>query len=380
MYNEDFGVRKVFVMPQASYHRIGAGALDAPEIAPALDRLLGALVSNRPEGSDLVVLCGGPGSGKSTLCRMLASELAQDEKMHPVFLKLRRCKEGADLSSFLEDSLVKEGVISKLADLQSIPNVVLILDGFDELVLASRARLRHFFSVLLDDVRSGPLRHARVIVSGRDTLFPKGEGLPRGSHVLTVLPFDRERVALWGELWRGLHHKHKGPGSTFHPEALIGKETRPRKEKIGALQQLVSWPLTLHLLARVHTAGLFDISSGNHSRIEKAYLYRGILRETAHRQLLQTEGKGRLEPERMREFLRKIAWAMYSRSVDSMEVADVIPLCKHFFPNQDDVALAELAEVSIVSAPEIQKVQQDSVLRRSTRRQSGPIAAMGARP
>jgi hypothetical protein len=86
-----------------------------------------------------------------------------------------------------------------LADLGTVPNIVLILDGFDELVMASRSKLREFFNALKEDLSTGPLRRAKAIISGRDTLFPNGVGLPIGAHVISLVPFDRERIAAWGE-------------------------------------------------------------------------------------------------------------------------------------------------------------------------------------
>jgi energy-coupling factor transporter ATP-binding protein EcfA2 len=350
MYNEDFGVSEVFVAPGIHYHRAGQDAKNKEELVPSVGRLLGALVSNRIEGSDLIILCGGPGSGKSTLCRVLASKLASDPQMHPVFLRLRRCKEGADISAFIEESLIHEGTIAKLSDLKDIPNVVLILDGFDELVLASRTKLRHFFNLLLEDIRTGPLRNARVLVSGRDTLFPRGEGLPRGSHVVGIRPFDRTRVAFWGARWRA-RHVGTSPGHTFHPEKLLERQETP-------LQQLATWPLTLHLLAKVHTAGLIDLGSALVDQVEKAYLYRSILKETAKRQVDQTSGHGRLAPKEMRQFLRALAWSMYSRTQDSLSVEDVGPIARRIFPGADEAALADLTEVAIVNAPEIQRGEE----------------------
>lgn len=350
MYSEDFGVRKVFVTPQVAYHRAGTESVKnkLPD-APSIWKLLGALASNREEGTDLVILCGGPGSGKSTLCRMIAAELAEDEEIHPVFLRLRRCKEGADISSFIEDALTKLGVISRIAELHTLSNVVLILDGFDELVMASKTRLRHFFNTLQEDVRHGPLRTCKVILSGRDTLFPNGAGLPRGSHVLSLLPFNRSRINKWSAKWRGLHPT--GPGSTFKPE------TRLAKEGSGArtIDQLISWPLTLHLLAKVHTASLYDFSSSVQTDVERAYLYRSIMQETALRQRDQAEGAGRLSPDKMHEFLREIAWFMYSLSKDALGIEDIFPLAKQFFPDKDESALGELTEVAIVNAPELKK-------------------------
>lgn len=356
MFNEQFGVRKVFLPPQVKYHVAGmAGEAGTPKVASDIGRLFGALTSNRTSGEDLIILCGGPGSGKSTLCRILSSELANNSDVHPVFLRLRRAKEGSDVSYFIEESLQKLGMISRFADLREVPNLILILDGFDELVMASRSRLRHFFNVLREELTTGPLRKAKAIVSGRDTLFPAGEGLPWGSHVLSLLPFDKERVKKWGTKWRALHKS--GPGHTFRPETFL--ESNGKKPKSSPLHHLVSWPLTLHLVARVHTAGKLELGGGDRgTEIEKAYLYRSILAETATRQFEKGDTKGRLDPSKMRAFLRSLAWQMYSRSIDSMDPTDVVPLLTQFFPQAGETDVAELAEVAVVSSPELTKGEE----------------------
>lgn len=359
MFSEQFGVRRVFVQPRATYHvRGAAGCAGRPQLVPDLARLLGALVSSRVSGQDLVILCGGPGSGKSTLCRILASQLASDPEVFPVFLRLRRVREGAEIGQFIEESLQKLGLISRLADLRDIPNLVLILDGFDELVMASRSRLRHFFNVLRDDLGVGPLENAKAIVSGRDTLFPRGEGLPTGSHVLSLQPFDKIRVKTWGTKWRLLHKS--SPGHTFHPEEFVKEDATGNAKP--PLHHLVTWPLTLHLVARVHTAGKLEVKARAAQRVEKAYLYRSILAETSHRQSEQTGdqpgGTGRLDANKMREFLRALAWEMHHRSVDSMDPADVMPVLKLFYPDKNEQDLSELAEVAVVNCPELTKGEE----------------------
>lgn len=352
MFNESFGVRKVFLRPAAAYHVRGAsGEAGTSKPVPNLGHLIGALVSTRVPGDDLIILCGGPGSGKSTLCRMVASELAGGKEYHPVFLRLRRAKEGAEIKEFIEDSLREEGLISRLADLRQVPNLVLILDGFDELVAASRSRLRHFFNVLQEDVSSGPLKAARVIVSGRDTLFPNGEGLPYGSHVISLLPFDKNRVSFWGEKWRALHVG--GPGGNFYPETFIDELPG---EKLKPLHHLVSWPLTLHLVARVHTAGRLTVAGKDVKEVPKAYLYRSILAETATRQTNQvTATAGRFEPRKMREFLRLLAWEMYTRSTDTLDPADVTQLIAKIDAKASESALADLADTAVLNSPELKK-------------------------
>lgn len=352
MYNEEFGVRKVYVPPRANYHTVGTSSYnDKADVIEDVGRLLSALVSNRTTGDDLIFICGGPGSGKSTLCRILAAEFARRDDMHPVFLKLRRAKDRDQPALFVEESMIRDGLISRLSDIQDVPNLILILDGFDELVMASKTGLHHFFSVLQDDLRTGHLRSARIIVSGRDTLFPRGQGLPRGSHVVNVLPFDRPRIEAWGEKWRDLTGDSQKDG--FRPETLLDSKD---------FRDLVCWPLTLHLLARLHTSGLFEVKTTGGSSIEKAYLYRGILHETTRRQQGQVPslsvGEGRLDSDKMREFLRGIAWTMYVRGVDSLEIEDILPLAKDFFKGGDDVALAGLAEIAVVNSPEIQRGEE----------------------
>jgi hypothetical protein len=350
MFAETFGVRKVFVAPRAEYRVIGVSD-KAYEIAN-VPAQLGALLSERVPTGDLRILCGGPGSGKSTVCRMLASELAGDQAMHPIFLRLRHMKEGADLVSFVEASLRNEGLIDRVSDLREVPNLVLILDGFDELVMASRARLRNFFNVLTEELTSGPLRFARAIVSGRDTLFPNGDGLPVGSHVLTLKPFDAPRVAVWGKKWRALHRR--GRGSDFTPEKLLPDETpRPRP-----LAHLASWPLTLHLLARVHTSGTLNLGAETGPEVEKTFLYCSIMADTARRQTAQASGKGRFDQHEIRRFLRHLAWEMYSRETDSLEFSEVTPLIRELHPALTEADASEITDVAIVNAPELTKGEE----------------------
>lgn len=347
MFAETFGVRRVFISPRAKYRVVGMGV--ESRTVENLPVLLGALLSERVPAGDLRILCGGPGSGKSTLCRMLASELAADPAMHPVFLRLRHMKEGADVVAFVQEQLRDLGLIDRISDLRDVPNLVLILDGFDELVMASQARLRAFFNRLQEDLATGPLRSARVVVSGRDTLFPGGDGLPLGAHVLTLEPFDRSQIAEWGKKWRALHGN--GPGCGFTPEGLL-----PDDEEAAAtpLQHLVSWPLTLHLLARVHAKGTLRLNQDT----EKAFLYRSILADTAWRQTMQTSGQGRFDRAELRRFMRLLAWEMYRRETDSLEHSEVMPLIRRFYPEATEADAAELTQVAIVNAPELTKGEE----------------------
>lgn len=353
MYNESFGVREVFVMPQATYQMIAENAdVSPPELVPDMGELLAGLVSNRAPSGDLIILCGGPGSGKSTLCRMLASELAQYPSMHPVFLRLRRCDETMDICNFVEHHLRNEGIIERLSELHDVANLVLILDAFDELAMASRHRLGIFFNYLQEDLRTSALRNAKVIVSGRDTLFPDGKGLPLGSHLVRLVPFDKGRVERWGQKWRGRFTDEKDLSRSFHPEAFFESGD---KAKESALHHVVTWPLTLHLVAQVHRAGHLDTSEKAKRTIKKAYLYRTILVQTIDRQARKAPEQGRLSAKAIRAFLQALAWEMYIRSVESLGLDKAKSIIERFFPNATPEQLDALGDLNILNAPAIQK-------------------------
>lgn len=355
MFDESFGVRKVFVQPVATY-RVAGIKREAEIPVSDVAGLLGTLISDRTDGEDLILLCGGPGSGKSTLCRILASELARNERVHPVFLRLRRLQDSKEIIPFLEEHLQRAGLIDKIADLAQVPNLVLILDGFDELVIASRSRLREFFNVLKDDLSSGPLRHAKAIVSGRDTLFPKGVGLPIGAHVVSLRPFDKPRIGAWGKKWRQLHTN--SAAMSFFPENLVSDDRRHSRRDTPPLEHLVSWPLTLHLVARAHTSGSINLDTSTSGQVEKAVLYRSIVADTALRQSDQSTGKGRLNSNDMRKFVQAVAWEMYSSGREALDVSEGLPILRTIYKDASEADLMELADVTIVNQPELTKGEE----------------------
>lgn len=354
MFDESFGVRKVFVQPVATYKVAGVKSTSDAPVADVAG-LIGTLISDRIQGDDLILLAGGPGSGKSTLCRVLAAELAANVEVHPVFLRLRRLQESHDIRGFIESYLQSIGLIDRVADLAIVPNLVLILDGFDELVMASRTKLREFFNALQEDLSTGPLRRAKAIVSGRDTLFPKGQGLPTGAHVISLQPFDRSRIAAWGAKWREQHSRDTA--KSFYPENLVGKG-KSRGQSSSPLEHLVSWPLTLHLVARAHTSGSIDLKPDNADQVEKAVLYRSIVADTALRQDQQAGGQGRLNTQQMRKFVQAIAWEMYNTGREALDVSEGLPILRSILPGATESDLNELAEVTIVNQPELTKGEE----------------------
>ncbi|MCP4023568.1 MAG: NACHT domain-containing protein [Desulfobacteraceae bacterium] len=349
MFNEEFGVRKVFVCPEVDYSRQGFDkALTIKN--RDLGILLGGLLSNRNTNEDLIFLCGGPGSGKSTLCRLLCDRLARMDNVHPILLKLRKLEDCSDIGGFVEDSLKQLGLIDEIKDLKKLKNVILVLDGFDEVMMANKVKLTTLFRNLKDELDLPAFKETKVLIAGRDTLFPHGEGMPRGSHILELKPFNKKRVKLWGKKWAQTpHHRHSN--NDFKPEIQL--EAKYEGEK-PAMHHLVSWPLTLHLVARIHASGLIDLSEK--AKIEKAYVYKCILYDSIIRQIdkkRSADDRGRLEPKELHQFIMDIAWHMHleGRDIIDAQKTDLFLKDLAFGCSNCSNELIDARETAVLNAP-----------------------------
>jgi hypothetical protein len=94
------------------------------------------------------------------------------------------------------------------------------------------------------------------------------------------------------------------------------------------------------------------------AQFEKAVLYRSIVADTALRQEHQAGGRGRLDPAQMRQFVRAIAWEMYSSGREALDVSEGLPILRSILPGATDADLAELADVTIVNQPELTKGEE----------------------
>jgi hypothetical protein len=144
------------------------------------------------EASDSVRLVfGGPGSGKSSFAKALASELAARPDKRPILVELQHTNALGDLRQSVEDRLVRDLELfssDPLAERDSNRLLVLIFDGLDELVVPGTAaanRVADGFVVslraLLRGLNSAGRCRAKVIVTGRTSImqsFAKSYEIP----------------------------------------------------------------------------------------------------------------------------------------------------------------------------------------------------------
>jgi hypothetical protein len=248
----------------------------------------------------LVYVVGGPGSGKSTLATMLAADLAGDPLLQPLLIRLRDVSPERDvfdeITRVLREMPLPDGVGAGLAQVFSrAPRLVLLLDGFDELIQASRTGLGSFFLRLQNLLRDQ--RVQGIVCFGRDTVFSRDDtSIPEDATVVTLLPFDDAQVAQWCERWS------EATGRSFDWKRR-GK--RAERADTEVLQSLIHEPLTLRLLALLDLEGIpiFSEDGG----LDLARVYRHVISETCAR---HQKERGDFTAADLRRLLRVIGFAV----------------------------------------------------------------------
>lgn len=248
----------------------------------------------------LVYVVGGPGSGKSTLATMLAADLAGDPLLQPLLIRLRDVSPERDvfdeITRVLREMPPPNEVAVELAKVFSrAPRLVLLLDGFDELIQASRTGLGSFFLRLQNLLRDQ--RVQGIVCFGRDTVFSRDDtSIPEGDTVVTLLPFDDAQVTQWCARW------NKATGKSFD---WTRRGKRAERSDDEVFQSLIHEPLTLRLLALLDLEGIPIFSEGG--GLDLARVYRHVIAETCARH--QKERKEFTAAD-LRRLLRVIGFAV----------------------------------------------------------------------
>jgi len=240
------------------------------------------LVTARNFARRPVLLLGEAGSGKTSLLRVLAALWAANEDIYPVYVPLKKLAVRGDsnLESAIENYVLEETRLRDVAgDLDRWPNVVLLLDAFDEMSGVTVDRVKSFLAKvdrLGDD--GGLYRSCTAVVSGRNTLLDaSSEAVPQGAYVLELAGFDRARVEGWCRGWKD------ASGLGFDGARYW------RPEDPDDLHRFVSLPLTLTMLACLDSrqqdlAGvLYGLRARSGSRPHRCWLFREIVERLCER-------------------------------------------------------------------------------------------------
>ncbi len=258
----------------------------------------------------LIFVVGSPGSGKSTLARMLASELAEDTLLQPVLIRLRGVRPEGDPLAEVERVLAEsDGELA--AVLRRAPRLVLLLDGFDELIQASRTGLGSFF-LRLDALLRDQRVHA-VVCFGRDTVFSREDtAFPARARVLRLLPFEDAQVAAWSDRWS------KATGRRFEWKRYKKRDEHAGDEHDDALDALLHEPMTLRLLALLDLEGI--ALEGEDGELDLARVYHRVVHEVCER---HEKERGDFSSRELRRLLRILGFAAVQAERELIHLDDL---------------------------------------------------------
>jgi hypothetical protein len=252
VFDEAFGLAQIYVPIRAWYleapaSRKGRGQTENDtrerRWVVDLERHLDAWFASGDKKDAIRVICGGPGSGKTSFAKIWAAKLAQAGHrtlfvpLHRLELRNERPDVQAALWEFLRDLDVLPGDPLDSSDGES--RLLILFDGLDELAMQGRAgqeAARSFVEAVerkLDLLNDRKDRFVQVALGGRDIAV---QAAPLPSHqVLHVLPY------------------HGAEGEFEDPETLLNAGGTPATAGGGSSARR-SVPTTVACPSRCNTA------------------------------------------------------------------------------------------------------------------------------
>jgi hypothetical protein len=197
------------INPDRTMHHDKKGVRVVVDLAEEIDAWLA-----RADKSDAIrVISGGPGSGKSSFCKMLAARLAtQGHKI--LFIPLHLFDPKGDLVSAVGAYVKSEGILSSnpLDSDTNDSNVILCFDGLDELAMQGKAAQEVAQQFVREVEKTFGQRnyhglHLQAILSGRELIVQANANeFKRDGQILHVLPYYQTN----GEIENGNYEDKEG--------------------------------------------------------------------------------------------------------------------------------------------------------------------------
>ena len=296
MFVEAFSLRQVYVPLRAYYVERDAADKEArfdPRTAEAQnakrvvvmlqDEIDAWLVAN--DTKDAVrIISGGPGSGKSSFTKMLASKLAEKNGRRVLFVPLHLLRLSDDLEESVADFIryAAPNLVNPLAPQEHTEPSLVIFDGLDELAMQGKLAVelaQQFVREVRDKVALLNVRGTRlkVLISGRELAVQSNTAdFKRPHQILHVLPYfipedsrkeyvdthvllaDDQRQQWWVNYGKVSGHGYEG---------------LPWELNRGELSEITSQPLLNYLVALSHTRGEVDLAKESNLNV----IYRDLL-------------------------------------------------------------------------------------------------------
>ncbi|GCL57859.1 pentapeptide repeat-containing protein [Microcystis aeruginosa] len=214
------------------------------------------------------LLTGGPGSGKSSFCKVFAAQQARLEKQ-VLYIPLHRLSFSTDLVTAVKTFVQHDGFLPEnpLEPRDQDLKLLIIFDGLDELSMQGKIAqevAQNFVNEVRDQVKSFNQNKTRlqVLISGRDVVVQSNKNnFKKPQQIITILPYwvgksdnfsdvdNLLKVDQRHQWWRQ-YGQAKGKNYAQLPPELSGEN----------LQEITAQPLLNYLIALTFERGEVQFS------------------------------------------------------------------------------------------------------------------------
>ncbi|WP_072924619.1 pentapeptide repeat-containing protein [Microcystis aeruginosa] len=214
------------------------------------------------------LLTGGPGSGKSSFCKVFAAQQARLEKQ-VLYIPLHRLSFSTDLVTAVKTFVQHDGFLPEnpLEPSDQDLRLLIIFDGLDELSMQGKIAqevVQNFINEVRDQVKSFNNNKTRlqVLISGRDVVVQSNKNnFKKPRQIITILPYwvgnsdnfsdvDNLLKVDQRDQWWQQYGQAKGKNYAQLPPELSGEN----------LQEITAQPLLNYLIALTFERGEVQFS------------------------------------------------------------------------------------------------------------------------
>lgn len=315
-----------------------------------LDVRLAAFATAPDSMTRPMLVLGHPGAGKSMLTKVLAGKLPPT-RYTVVRVPLRHVGSDAPLYEQVEEALhlTTHGRVtwSTLTHESRETVRILILDGLDELLQASRSQRTGYLQEIVEfqRIEAAQERPIAVLVTSR-TVVSDRVRIPEGTVVVRLEEFNKAQVNEWLRVWASVNKTAIGDGKVRVLDARSAL----------AYHELARQPLLL-LMLTIYSAD--PTSPALDAGLSAAALYRQILHRFAEREVRKSLSAAVTDvaEEKVSELLWRLAiaaLAMFNRGQQSIAEddlsADLSALLK--IPSSDDLGMRVISQFFFVHTSE----------------------------
>lgn len=254
-----FYEEEIKATPDTDYHREPSFKRIVIKLQEQLEIWLEAAKSD----DAIRLLTGGPGSGKSSFCKVFAAQQAGLEKQ-VLYIPLHRLSFSTDLVTAVKTFVQHDGFLPEnpLEPSDQDLQLLIIFDGLDELSMQGKIAqevAQNFINEVREQVKSFNNNKTRlqVLISGRDVVVQSNKNnFKKPQQIITILPYwvgnsdnfsddDNLLKVDQRDQWWQQYGQAKGKNYAQLPPELSGKN----------LQEITAQPLLNYLIALTFERG-----------------------------------------------------------------------------------------------------------------------------